>query len=47
LQFKVPEVVRQTFVITHDEAFMGSDFASSYRLTRDKEKNGATKAESI
>ncbi|MBI5047231.1 SMC family ATPase, partial [Candidatus Micrarchaeota archaeon] len=29
LQFKVPEVVRQTFVITHDEAFMGSDFASS------------------
>ncbi len=47
LQFKVPEVVRQTFVITHDEAFMGSDFASSYRLTRDKENNGATKAESI
>jgi exonuclease SbcC len=47
LQFKVPEVVRQTFVITHDEAFMGSDFASSYRLTRDKEKNGSTKAESI
>lgn len=47
LQFKVPEVVKQTFVITHDEAFMGSDFASSYRLSRDKEKNGATKAEAI
>ncbi len=47
LQFKVPEVVRQTFVITHDENFMGSDFASSYRLTRDKENNGSTKAESI
>lgn len=46
LQSKVPEVVKQTFVITHDEAFMGSDFASSYRLTRDKERNGETRAES-
>ncbi|MDD5172080.1 MAG: SMC family ATPase [Candidatus ainarchaeum sp.] len=46
LQSKVPEVVKQTFVITHDEAFMGSDFASSYRLTRDKERNGETKIES-
>ncbi|MBD3210518.1 AAA family ATPase [Candidatus Micrarchaeota archaeon] len=45
LQFKVPEVVRQTFVITHEEGLMGSDFASSYRLTRDKEHNGATKIE--
>ena len=47
LQFKVPEVVKQTFVITHDEAFMGSDFASSYKLTRDKEHNGETKVEVI
>ncbi|MBU1681353.1 SMC family ATPase [Candidatus Micrarchaeota archaeon] len=47
LQFKVPEVVKQTFVITHDEAFMGSDFASNYRLTRDKENNGETKVESV
>ncbi len=45
LQFKVPEVVKQTFVITHDEAFMGSDFAASYRLSRDKERNGETKVE--
>jgi exonuclease SbcC len=45
LEFKVPEVVNQTFVITHDEAFMGSEFASSYRLSRDKEHNGETKAE--
>ncbi|MFN7991532.1 MAG: SMC family ATPase [Candidatus Micrarchaeia archaeon] len=45
LQFKVPEVVKQTFVITHDEAFMGSDFASSYRLVRDKNRNGETKIE--
>ena len=47
LQYKVPEVVKQTFVITHDEAFMGSDFASSYRLTRDKERNEATKVEML
>jgi len=47
LQFKVPEVVKQTFVITHDEAFMGSDFASNYRLTRDKENNGQTKVEIV
>jgi len=47
LQVKVPEVVKQTFVITHDEAFMGSEFASSYRLIRDKERNGETKVEAI
>ena len=47
LQFKVPEVVKQTFVITHDDAFMGSDFASSYRLVRDKENNGETKIDKI
>ncbi len=47
LQYKVPEVVKQTFVITHDEGLMGSEFASSYRLTRDKENNGATEAESV
>lgn len=42
LQTRVPEVVKQTFVITHDETFMGSEFASSYRLKRDKESNGHT-----
>jgi DNA repair protein SbcC/Rad50 len=47
LEMKVPEVVNQTFVITHDEAFMGSEFASSYLLVRDKERNGETKAEGI
>jgi exonuclease SbcC len=45
LQFKVPEVVKQTFVITHEEGLMGSDFASSYRLSRDKQHNGETKVE--
>ena len=47
MQFKVPEVVKQTFVITHEEGLMGSDFASSYRLTRDKEHNGGTKIEIV
>ncbi|MFH1785436.1 MAG: SMC family ATPase [Candidatus Micrarchaeota archaeon] len=47
LQYKVPEVVNQTFVITHDEALMGSEFASSYRLDRDKTNDGVTKIENM
>jgi exonuclease SbcC len=47
LETRVPEVVGQTFVITHDEAFMGSEFASSYRLSRDKERNGETRIEAV
>jgi DNA repair exonuclease SbcCD ATPase subunit len=47
LQTKVPQVVNQTFVITHEEGLMGSEFASSYRLSRDKEHNGETKVETI
>jgi DNA repair protein SbcC/Rad50 len=47
LQTKVPQVVNQTFVITHEEGLMGSDFASSYRLSRDKEHNGDTKVETV
>lgn len=47
LQAKVPEVVEQTFVITHEEGLMGSEFASSYRFTRDKSKFEGTKAEKI
>ncbi|MFH0885240.1 MAG: SMC family ATPase [Candidatus Micrarchaeota archaeon] len=45
LELKVPQIVRQTFVITHDEAFMGSEFASSYRLSRDKNNNGESRLE--
>ncbi len=47
LQFKVPQVVKQTFVITHEEALIGSEFASSYRLSRDKENNKETQIERI
>ena len=47
LQFRVPEVVTQTFVITHEEALMGSDFAASYKLLRDKANQGATRVEEV
>ncbi len=47
LQFRVPEVVKQVFVITHDEAFMGSDFASSYRINREKNNGGSSTVEVI
>jgi len=47
LQFKVPQVVAQTFVITHEEALIGSEFASSYRLSREKEENRETVVEAL
>ncbi len=47
LQNRIPQVVKQAFIITHEEGLMGSEFASSYRLTRDKSRNGETKAEEI
>lgn len=46
-QAKIPSVVSQAFIITHEEGLMGSEFASSYRLTRDKSRNGATIVEEI
>jgi exonuclease SbcC len=47
LQTRVPEVVAQTFVITHEEGLMGADFSSSYRLNRDKDHLTPTKIEQI
>ncbi len=47
LQYKVPEVVDQVFLITHDEGFIGTDFAMSYKLSRDKENNMETELEII
>ena len=47
LQLKVPEVIGQTIVITHEEGLMGSEFAASYKLTRQKEGFGATVTERI
>jgi exonuclease SbcC len=45
LQTRVPDVVKQTFVITHEEGLIGADFASAYRLKRDEA--GPTKVEKI
>jgi len=47
LQIKVPQVVRQTFVITHEEALIGADFSTTYKLTRDKDHGGSTKIEIV
>ncbi len=47
LQTRVPDVVKQTFVITHEEGLMGADFASAYRLRRDEAGAGPTKSEKI
>ncbi|NYZ77144.1 AAA family ATPase [Candidatus Micrarchaeota archaeon] len=47
LQLKVPQVVNQTFVITHEEGLIGADFAASYRLARNKESDGPTVVERI
>ncbi len=47
LAFRVPEVVDQVLLITHEEQFMGSDFATTYRLLRDKEKGAATLVEEV
>ncbi len=45
LESKVPELVQQAFVITHEESLMNSEFARSYRLYRDKGSGGETRAE--
>jgi len=47
LESKVPELVEQAFVISHEESLMNSEFARSYRFSRDKECGGATAAEEI
>ncbi len=47
LQVKVPQVVKQTFVITHEEALIGADFSTTYKLTRDKDHGGSTKIEVV
>ncbi len=45
LAVKVPEIVDQIFLITHDEKFIGSDFSISYRLYRNKDSREPTKVE--
>lgn len=47
LQFKVPQVINQTFIITHEERLIGSEFSVAYRIYREKEKNEESKYEKI
>lgn len=47
LQYNLPELVEQSFVITHDEGLMGSEFASAYRLSREKGEGAPSQAEEI
>lgn len=47
LQYNLPELVEQSFIITHDEGLMGSEFASTYKMSRDKNSNAPTKIEEI
>jgi len=42
---KIPSIVEQTFVITHDPALAESGEGKVYRLERDKEKNESTRVE--
>jgi DNA repair exonuclease SbcCD ATPase subunit len=39
LRERLPKIVGQIFVITHDQALMDSEFALAYKFSRDKEKN--------
>ncbi|MFA5382752.1 MAG: AAA family ATPase [Candidatus Micrarchaeia archaeon] len=47
LQEKIPEIVEQTFVITHDESLLNHDFNALYKLERDKSKNEPTQIERV
>ena len=47
LQDNLPELVEQSFIITHDEGLMGSEFASTYRLGRDKGASSGTIVEEV
>ena len=47
LQDKIPEIVEQTFVITHEESLLNNDFDALYKLERDKSKDEATRLERV
>ena len=47
LQNKVPEIIDQTIVITHEELLLGANFSNTYKLNRNKENLGPTKVEQI
>jgi exonuclease SbcC len=47
LENKVPEIIPQSIVITHEENLISSEFARSYKFSRDKESLGPTVVESL
>jgi len=47
LQTRVPQVVKQTFVITHEEGLIGADFSRTYKFDRDKGSMSPTKVEIV
>ena len=47
LENKVPEIIPQAIVITHEENLISSEFARSYKFSRDKESLGPTVVEDI
>ncbi|MBD3389739.1 hypothetical protein GF415_02170 [Candidatus Micrarchaeota archaeon] len=47
LENKVPQIIPQSFVITHEEDLISSGFARSYKFSRDKESLGPTRVEAI
>ncbi|MEM4272042.1 MAG: SMC family ATPase [Candidatus Bilamarchaeaceae archaeon] len=47
LESKVPQIIPQSFVITHEENLISSEFARTYRFSRDKEKGGPTLVEQL
>ena len=47
LENKVPEIIPQSLVITHEENLISSEFARSYKFSRDKESLGPTIVETL
>lgn len=47
LENKVPEIIPQSIVITHEENLISSEFARSYKFSRDKGSLGPTVVESL
>ena len=47
LENKVPEIIPQSIVITHEENLISSEFARSYKFSRDKESLGPTIIETL
>jgi len=47
LQMKIPQIIAQCIVITHEELLAGANFSTTYKFERDKENKGHTVIERI